>query len=288
MIDIIVQRISGVPVLTESRAALEHLVEHDWTDQAAVEDRRRTGTTLEQIFKGLGATKGLQPFLNAWLLLRAALLHLDHVQDNDPTTLAIRDSAFSAPEQYNLILTYYVLSMAQLDELDDAIIPGRRIRRVIRLWNDSMLVAGSGQQRDLARSGPRDSVEAVLEHYMETIEAKAGAVYALGLGGVALLSTDDQQQFGALSLIGRIFGTLLQFSDDMLDAGSQSSEMLTLPQVYAAAVKASGLDLPPHNLAQYWSHMYMHFFEQVQQTLPIFPSEVQEAILGLFRSTFDS
>jgi hypothetical protein len=285
----IARRLAEVPVLPESRAALEQLVAHDWASEDAIEDRLATGTALEQIYRGLGGEiEGLQPFLTAWLLLRAALLHLDHLQDDDAETLLAKEQGFSSAERYNLVFTYYALTMSLLDDLDDAIIPCPRFRRLTHLWNISMLIAGSGQQRDLRRSGPQDSVDATLEHYLQTIDAKAGAVYALGLGGAAVLATDDVTQVDALSFVGRIFGTLLQFSDDVLDAPAQSSPMLTLPQVYAAAVEASGLDLPSHTLTEYWNHLYRSYLDEVQRTLTILPDEVQKVVIELFRRTFDT
>jgi hypothetical protein len=119
------------------------------------------------------------------------------------------------------------------------------------------------------------------------IEAKAGAVYALGFGGAAALATDDQESIAALSLVGRAYGTLLQFSDDVLDAPAQEEQALTLPKVYATARKVSGLALPSHDVRRYWNNVYWSYFTQVQHALAVLPVGVQTAILQLFRSTFE-
>ncbi len=165
MIDRILQRIDYIPVLPELRAALGLIIERDWHAEKSVQDRLRCEVVFEAIYIAFGGqANGFQPFLASWLILRAALLRLDHLQDNDASEFALPSDSLSTGEQYNLIFAYYVLAAALLDDLDDTIISPRRIRHLTRLWNDSMLWAASGQQRDLAKSGPTEQPEAVFSH----------------------------------------------------------------------------------------------------------------------------
>lgn len=281
----LLQRIAGLPVLPETRTALALFVEQDWNSSQAINERLRFQAVLETVYYTFsGDAQSFQPFSVAWIILRAALLRLDHIQDNDSEFLS--DPSLSPSEHYNLVFTYYVLAGAILDDLDDTIIPVRRIRRLMRMWNDNMLWAASGQQRDLATQGLKDQLETTPEYYQEAIEAKAGAVYALGFGGAGVLATDDQRVVAILSHIGQLYGLLLQFSDDFLDSTSQIEPALTLPHVYATARTASGLALPEHDLQHYWNHIYKGYFKQVEGLLKPLPAEVQTAVLGVFRSTF--
>ena len=289
MADRIMQRLAALPVLPEARAALAWLVEHDWHGEEFGQEREGSQATLEAVYRALGGDpKDLEPFLLAWLTLRATLSRLDHLQDNEITNPAPLSAVASIGEHYNLVFAYYVLATALLDGLDDTALPPRRLRELTRLWNDTMLWAASGQQRDLARIGPQDQVDAALEHFQEAIQAKAGAVYALAFGGTAVLATDDTQTIAALSLIGQIYGILLQFSDDFLDANAQTDPALTLAQVYTRVRTISGLALPPHQLQHYWDHIYSCYIEQVEQVLAILSPQVQAPVRALFRSTFDS
>jgi hypothetical protein len=213
MSDRLLKRITDLRVLPETRAALALFVEHDWNSAEAIEDRNRFQAVLEATYAALhGNLEGFQPFLLAWTTLRAALLRLDHLQDNDTDIQSLSKVAYTLPEHYNLVFTYYVLAASLLDDLDDTIIPARRIRRLTRIWNDTMLSAASGQQRDLARIGLKDQFETLHEHYQEAIEAKAGAVYALGFGGAGILATDDQGVVSILFRVGQVYGLLYQLA----------------------------------------------------------------------------
>ncbi len=288
MIDTILRRIDNIPVLPESRAALRLIVEQDWSTEGAAQDRRRCEAVFAAIYAEFGGQGDYcQPFLTAWLILRAALLRLDHLQDNDSSEIAHSDKALSTGEQYNLVFTYYVLAMALLDDLDNTIIPGRRVRYVTRLWNDTMLWAASGQQRDLAKLGPTEQRESIFSHYQETIQAKAGAVYGLGLGGIAALGTDDQQTVRVFSTIGQVYGTLLQFSDDLLDMSSQPNPQLTLPEVYRRTAAVSGIKGEAEHLSHYWAYIYRAYMEPVEQMITTLPEKAQLALLEFFHTTFD-
>ncbi len=119
------------------------------------------------------------------------------------------------------------------------------------------------------------------------IQAKAGAVYGLGFGGLAALTTDDLQTVGVISAIGQIYGTLLQFSDDFLDSSGQLNPWLTLPEVYRRAAIASGMKGQPEHLGHYWDYIVRSYMQQVEQMVIALPDAVQSVLLELFLNTFD-
>ena len=109
----------------------------------------------------------------------------------------------------------------------------------------------------------------------------------MGFGGVAALASDDAQIVGVVSTIGQIYGTLLQFSDDFLDASGQLNPWLTLPEVYRRAAVASGMKGQPEYLSHYWDYVLRSYMEQVEQMVKALPDTVQSALLELFHNTFD-
>lgn len=290
MFHFILQRISSIPMLPELRAALEQIVEQDWQRGFfATQDDAGLVSSLEFIFQSLSNGDDIrhaQPFLLGWHTLRSTILRLDHIQDDDPEDIHSFNRTLSKSQQYNLVLACYVLAMSMLDDLDEQFIPASRIRRVVRIWNDALLRAASGQQRDLAQSCSGTSPSALLEYYDEAMRAKAGSIYNLGFGGIAVLATDDQQAIGALCLIGEIYGTLLQLSDDIYDASRQDVSALTLAQVYKKAVTSTGLTLPDHSIHLYGQRIYYSYLEQIRRIVSILPHDLQSMLLDLFRRSF--
>ena len=290
MSSVIFQRIAQLPVLPELRAALEKLVEQDWGIEAPASQERDTlQAALMLIYRELGGGDSVhvQPLLLAWYTLRGAIFRLDHLQDNDPDLDVSFGTATSIGQRYNLVLTYYLLATAVLDDLNAHYVPYARVRRLMRLWNDSLLRAGSGQQRDLTTTHwSNQQPQAALEHYEHAMRAKAGSIYSLGFGGVATLATDDESTIQVLSLVGELYGTLLQFDDDLLDAAIQAKSVLTLPQVYQSAQMASGVPLPPHTVHHYARFIRHAYFEHVKTIIEPLPEASREAIVSIFRQSF--
>lgn len=286
---IILERIGQLPVLPELQAALVHLVEQDWSRDASLHaQNQRLEEVLMAVYQGLGGGDPVhvRPFILAWHTLRAALLHLDHLQDDDRELDRLFEPAASVSQRYNLILAYYQLALTMLDDLDASQIAPHRFRLVLRFWNERLLQAASGQQRDLGGLQQTDQMQVVLDHYEQAMKAKAGSIYAIGFGGTALLATDDNVSIEALTRIGEAFGTLLQFSDDVLDAADQSEPGLTLPSAYRTAHTASKIRLPPHSLQLYASFIYQSYMEQIRKLVAPLPPSVQEGLLSAFRHTF--
>ncbi len=222
MRDHVCTRIDQLPILPELRALLMHMVQHD--DECS---RRIILVRSSRPFRCcLAQAIDVTPFTAAWRLMYAAISRLDELQDNDP----ISDRAIVALDrglQYNLILTYYALASSVLDDLDPQRIPYQRIHRLRRAWSDSMLRMAGGQQRDLLGVMHADTTPLVA--YQELAQAKTGATFALAFGGMAMLCSDDNDLIQRLTLVGEIYGTLLQYSDDLLDQ-HEPNQTLTLPQ----------------------------------------------------------
>jgi len=291
MSNVLFQRLSQASVLPELRAALVHLVEHDWSrESSAAQEHGTLYAALASIFGMLGGgeQKALEPFLIAWYTLRAAVLRLDHLQDADIDLTDDFKTDATHAQHYNHILASYVLATAMLDEIDNQLIASARIHRLRRLWNDSLLEAASGQERDLTAQWSYSSPQEVLEFYEQAIRAKAGSIYRIGFGGVAVLATDNQPTIDALCRIGEVFGTLLQLNDDLLDAAVEDEPALSLSQAYRTACEASGLELPTHGVHAYARHVYRSYLEYVRRLVMTLPLATQHVVLSLFHQAFGS
>lgn len=283
MRDRILEQIQQMPLLSELRTGLERLVAHDWPQPDTARNGDQVHAVVTTIYTTLsgGSAVTVQPFLRAWLTLYAALLHLDHLQDADPSVVPGDMPA----AQYNLVFAYYVLAMTLLSDLDQAEIPVTRVVRLHQMWSAHMLCAAGGQQRDLAGSLSVEDAS-VLAHYEQAIQAKAGIVYGLALGGAATLATDHQPTIAALSTAGQVYGTLLQWSDDLRDAPHQRDQQLTLPHTYATARRRARASLPEHATKDYWTFLYQRYHAYLGVTLAPLPTTIQVAVEQLLTTSF--
>ncbi len=282
--ELVDQRLRAVMVLPEFRAALTELAEQD--EEAAL-IQPEVHSFLQTLYLRLGGTdaRSVQPFVGAWVLLRATISRLDHVQDGDTDETQLQADS-SVASLYNAALAYYVLSTALLDELETKSIPAARLFRLRRLWADNLLCAASGQQRDLGYAKFGGVEHSGLEHYQQAAEAKSGTVFALAVGGVAALASDDTLVIQACRCIGHVYGTLLQFSDDLLDASQQTRAVLTLPQIYTTT---RGVDpmASRQELSIFWrQYIYPAYLTQVEQALKELPHTARTDVLQLFAVTF--
>jgi hypothetical protein len=277
------RRLQPVALVPEFESALRRLAEHD---DSRPSQNPQWGLVIPTIQRLLGGTdEAIAPFLAAWSLMYAVIVRLDHLQDgdlvDDPLPTANRPEA-----QYNLIFGYYVLATGVLDLLSPDQVPAERILRLRRLWTDMLLRMAGGQQRDLIA---RDAVgiEQPLDYYQQIAQAKTGATFALAFGGTAALLTDDPRTIDALTLIGEIYGTLLQYRDDLLDALTQPNPTLTLPEALTTARPVHLADRTGHTPAAFWAYLYRVYHEQVGQALVGLPAELQQGLRDLFARTFE-
>jgi hypothetical protein len=181
---------------------------------------------------------------------------------------------------------HYVLATGLLDMLSAEVIPVQRILRLRQFWTDTMLRMAGGQQRNLT-ARTTDRTDEPLDHYQQLAQAKTGAAFALAFGGTAILLSDDRRLTEALTVIGELYGTLIQYSDDLLDAATQPNPTLTLPEALRLARPAHVSDQAGYTPASFGDYLYRIYYEQAALTLTGLQSDVQAGILNLFAQTFD-
>lgn len=278
------QRLQQIDLLPELQQTLQYMLEYD-EDRVARDHPWRTIIPTVQRLLG-GSEEAIAPFAAAWHFLYTATIRLDHLQDGDPANDLLPIS-MRLPAQYNLIFGYYILVSGILDLLSPDHIPIRRILRLRQLWTDMVLRMASGQQRDLITDG-NEHFDSPLEIYQQLAQAKTGAMFALAFGGTAMLLTDDTQLINTLIAVGKIYGTLLQYSDDLRDAATQPNLTLTLPQALSLTQPLSKSTSTSHTPATFWSYVYHAYYAQVNQILSELPAAMQQSILALFARTFET
>lgn len=283
----IIRRLETIAVLPSTRAALATMVTQEWSVDD--EEQQSRLAAIGKLYALLGGDDEycIETLAAAWATLRAALARLDHLQDQDPEDHPLPTVAHTGA-QYNIVFAYYLLASALLDDLDEHDISALRVSRLRRLWTDSLLQAASGQQEDLTGvSLGQDRGLAALDHYQQVAQAKSGAIFGLALGGAAILATDDAAAINACRTIGELYGTLIQFRDDLADEIRQTNSTLTLPQTYGAALSTYESQVPPHTLHPYWQYIYNAYRDQARQVLDCFPPKVQAGVLGLLFASFE-
>lgn len=268
------------PLLPELSALLLHMLDTDCTQSDYRQDWTEAILTIQQ---ALGATRSASlPFADAWTIMYAAISYLDHLQDGDPIT----DSCILAlppPQQYNAVFSYYVLAESLLSTIDATHIPPARLHRLRALWSSSLLRMASGQQRDLIlqTAHPPHTAQDTLATYQDIAQWKTGATFALAFGGAAMLHSDDQVLIDTLLLLGEIYGTLLQYSDDLHDVG-QTNDTLTLPQAIQQAFPLT----PPDQQHVLWSLIYRSSLDRLIPLLHDLPESLRVCLQTVFITTF--
>jgi Polyprenyl synthetase len=273
------QHIASMSLLPELQDQLQQAIYHDLSNDSY---QHPWLTVLQRTQLLLGAElAATSSFLAAWRLMYHAICHLDHLQDGDP----IENSVFqqlSPAQQYGLVFGYYTLATCELARVEDSVNAGR-IVRVQRFWSESMLRMASGQFRDLLMTNPVTVIERSPHTYQELAQAKTGATFALAFGGAAMLHTDDQAIITALQHLGELYGTLLQYSDDLLDAEDQPNATLTLPNIFDQTHFQMA---QPEKRHAFWQFVYKTYYTQATSTAQQLPPALRTLLLELFDTTF--
>lgn len=222
----------------------------------------------------------LTPFRDAWTLMYATIGRLDSLQDGDP--IATPPQVTSIGAHYNLVFASYIQAVSLLDDLAEEV-PAARLLRLQRWWNDCMLRMADGQQHDLESGAEIRSFDS-LAVYQQIAQAKTGTTYALAFGGLAMLLTDDDELLAGLTQVGEIYGTLVQYEDDLRDAVSQPNSALTLPEL----LHFLPLDTPhqPEQIAAaFWSYLYPIYRQAAIGALSRYPS-LHSQIAAMFAEVF--
>ena len=269
------QRLTAVELLPDFRALLlEVVAQHDHDLRIHANHRLPF-----EIFYALGGQEDhiILPFASAWSLLDIIALRLDHLYDDDPEEQPL-PTAPNVAASYNLILALYAAAESLLDDLYDYGVPAQRLVQLKRLWNDCVLVAMSGEHRDLVSARATADASMQLDCYQQMVQAKAGALFALPFAGAATLVTEDDATIKACHFLGMVYGTLLQLGDDLLDRIDQKEYSgLTLPSAYANAVRHVSLpqDAGDATLNEYWLYARAAYYTQIDNVL----SQVNDARL---------
>lgn len=271
-------RLSRLGLRQEFAAALACLV---GSDVAQLQQHPPVVTMFATLSAVLQAPAPLlTPFREAWTLLYATIGRLDSLQDGDP--IATPPQVASLGEHYNLVFASYILAASLLDELAEEA-PAARLLRLKCWWNDCMLRMADGQQHDLESNAASRSFDA-LATYQQIAQAKTGATYALAFGGLAMLLSDDEQLVTSLAQVGEIFGTLVQYEDDLGDALSQPNPALTLPDLLQFLPIETQRD-PEQTIAIFWSYLYRLYLQAALGALSSYPG-LHDPITSLFAEVF--
>ena len=280
MVDKFQHRIADLPLAEDMRQFLLQVVGLDYV---ALSKHRAITTITPLIQHGLMCTNdSIDVFFSSWLLMYASTRRLDHLQDNDPSDkLPLVVPTIGG--QYNIVFGIYILAKSILDDI--ATVDASRVLRLHRLWNDCLIRMAVGQQQDLM-FGDNNEKKPSFEEYQNIVLNKAGAMFALIFGGIATLLVDDQDIVNALVVLGEIYGTIIQYSDDVFDASSQSTSIVTLPQVLRQLNMTSiSADKAP---SAFWSYLYPIYRDAANLALTNTPVHLQEAMRNLFAYVFET
>jgi Polyprenyl synthetase len=281
MESVILNQLDTLEVLPSLRHMLAHMASHDVQGLA---DSHHWDAVIPVLASLLHVGPGASElFGTAWRLTYAAICRLDHLQDGD----LIGDSQFAtlpANIQYQLVFSYYLFATSFLDTLDPAVISAQRLCQLRQLWTSALFRVAGGQQSDLA-VGAALQPPPGLESYQAIIHNKAGALFALAFAGTALLSTVTDETIQVLYTVGDLYGTLVQYVDDLTDAADQPNQTATL----ATALVLDRPDLEPFGERApraFFEVLYCSYYAQTIELLSPLPVTFRDGILGLFHESF--
>lgn len=262
---VVAHRLATVDMLPELRERLLGLLDDDLHYLAVA---RPWGRMLTQIAAILGSSSLAPVFEAAWLVMHAAAMHLDHLQDGDEVAPQLAD--LPPATQYQLVFSYYVLATAILDDLPSGGLSPERTHSIHRLWSDAMLRIASGQYYDLTVAAHKEQLPS-LDAYQELAHAKTGAAFGLAFAGLAILNDHSAALCGAMLTTGELFGGLLQYVDDLID------EEVSLSLIPAS--KSLGDPL-------LWERIFFSYRHAIEQLLSDYEPGLMLPVLQLFDRTF--
>jgi hypothetical protein len=208
----------------------------------------------------------VEPFNDAWMVLYLATSHLDHLQDNDPDPL-VEGLNPNIAVRYNALISLFFFAQSMLSDTPCSV-PHERMTRLYSLWTDSVLRMGGGQHEDLCAVADTLS----LDLYQQIAQAKTGSAFTLAFGGVALLLCQHEIEIEALVAIGELYGTLIQYSDDVLDR-DHGHDALSVLMVNHAPLTVL-------------SRIRQHYFLCMENELLKLSQPIREALMGLLQEAW--
>lgn len=241
---------------------------------------------MEAIVDGLkGSRLAVEPFTMAWEGLFTLTTLLDHLQDGDELS-PLWFAQLPQPQQYQLIFGAYAIRQRAVTG-PYRHVPAHRVARLQQLWSSCVEYIAEGQYRDLTETvaATVEAGQSTLDVYEAIIELKAGTLFELGFGGVAMLCTDDEAQVDAARGAGKLFGMLLQYGDDLLDSSDQQRQQSTI--TLQRALEGFHLEGGHESSTQLmWAFIYTTYVRSLTSVIAPLPEAVQQAIQGLVSETF--
>lgn len=99
-----------------------------------------------------------------------------------------------------------------------------------------------------------------------------------------MLVSDDDALIAGLILVGEIFGTLVQYADDLRDAASQPNPALALPELLRF-LPCDTPQEPARIAAAFWSYLYPIYVQAAMDALGCYPG-LQGQVAALFAEVF--
>jgi hypothetical protein len=277
----IIAQLDAVDILPELRDILAQLVAAD-ADRLGRDKALQSIPLIAQLFTRSEKYSDIViPFSAAWLTMYAAIIRMDDLQDGD-LILPPFPTSVSVHSQYTILISYLILAQRLLDVIDPSLVPFARVARIRQLWTSMILRMGGGQYRDLNPPSHLGSI-VVLSQYQQIAQAKTGATFTLAFGGTAMLFSDEPQVYESLAVIGEIYGTLLQYGDDLNDAAVQPNATLTLPQALISAQTNVHTQLTPSEI---FLSLYAAYYAAMEEYLCHVPEPIQVGIRSIFDQTF--
>lgn len=172
------------------------------------------------------------PVTVAWQLIRLAAKLLDDVEDGEVT--------HQAAETINTAVSFLYLAQASLWKLLEQGVTDRKVQRLHKSLNQSVLQACSGQYFDLAGKVNRETMTP--DVWLEIAAAKSGALLAWAAWSGALVADVSECALTYYYDYGYHLGILLQVADDFNGVWSPTGNSdlvinsFTLPVCYTFSV----------------------------------------------------
>jgi hypothetical protein len=212
---------------------------------------------------------------NAWHMMYGMIIRLDDIQDNQPIYPPF-PSGIDLSTQYNILFSQYLVAESILDDLIKNNLSVYRYIKIRRFWSDMMIRMSSGQYCDI-RSKNQPILQDIAINYQKIAQSKTGATYSLAFGSIGLILFEDKKIYENLAVIGEIYGTLIQYGDDINDYESDTDKSVSFVDV----VKNSEI-----NAIHMYNYIYSIYYKHVELNMINFPEELKNSIRSLFAKTF--
>lgn len=213
---------------------------------------------------------------NAWHMMYGMIIRLDDIQDNQPIAPPFPND-IDLSTQYNILFSQYLIAESILDDLISNNLSIYRYVKIRRLWSDMMIRMSSGQYCDICSKNQPIEQDIAIK-YQQIAQSKTGATYALAFGSIGIILFEDKSIYESLAVIGEIYGTLIQYGDDINDYESDMDKSVSFVDI----VKKS--ESSPIHMYKY---IYSIYYEHVELNMINFPDQLKNSIKGLFVKTFN-